>query len=128
MGDPFGIQKTLRGPVPRLPYADIKTLALGPAYELSLVICGDHLARSLNKKYREKTYAANVLSFPLGKMEGEIFLNLRAAEREAHKYGVPLRARLALLFIHGLFHLKGLAHGAAMERSEQQVLKRLHLD
>ncbi len=100
---------------------------LGKTYELSLVVCGDKLARSINKKYRNKIYAANVLSFPLSKNEGEIFLNVRCAEREARKYGVKVHNRLALLFVHGLFHLKGLKHGDKMEVQERKILKQFGL-
>lgn len=100
---------------------------LGAKYQLSLVVCGDTLARSINIKYRKKDYSPNVLSFPLDKNEGEIFLNIRKAEREAKEYGVPLRERLALLYVHGLFHLKGLDHGDKMERAEQTALKRFRL-
>ena len=102
----------------------MKKHVLGDSYELSLVICGDTLARAMNRKYRKKGYAANVLSFPLSKKEGEIFLNVRAAEREASKYGVSASDRAALLFVHGLFHLKGLKHGTQMEAAERRVLKR----
>lgn len=108
----------------RLPFEKMLAITLGNNYELSLVICGDALARSINKKYRGKTYAANVLSFPLSKGEGEIFLNVRCAEREAKKYGVSKQNRLALLFVHGLFHLKGMKHGEKMEREEQKILKK----
>ena len=93
-------------------------------YELSLVICGDTLARSMNRRYRKKTYAANVLSFPLGLQEGEMFLNAQAAAREAKKYGVPLRARFVLLFAHGCLHLKGMRHGAKMEKLERKMLRK----
>lgn len=107
----------------RLPFAAMKQKVLGDSYELSLVVCGDKLARAMNKKYRKKAYAANVLSFPLSKKEGEIFLNVRAAAREAAAYGVSASARIALLFVHGLFHLKGLAHGRKMEAEERKILK-----
>ncbi|MDP3645759.1 MAG: rRNA maturation RNase YbeY [bacterium] len=113
-----------RGPVPRLPFDVIARKALGPHYELSLVICGDHLARRMNREHREKNYKPNVLSFPLGKHEGEIFLNVHCAEREAHKFGVSVRSHLALLFVHGCFHLKGLNHGKKMEHEEQAMLKK----
>lgn len=102
--------------------------ALGPKYELSLVICGDQLARAMNKEYRDKTYAANVLSFPYSRSEGEIFLNVRQAAREAKRYGVSLQARTALLFVHGLFHLKGLRHGRTMEREERRLLRAFRLE
>jgi rRNA maturation RNase YbeY len=123
----FSIKNTTRGPVPRLPFEAIAHAVLGSKYDLSLVICGDQLARRMNREYRKKSYKPNVLSFPLSKNEGEIFLNVRCAERESRKFDVPLKQRLALLFVHGLFHLKGLDHGQKMERNEQAILKRFGL-
>ena len=101
---------------------------LGAGYELSLVICGDKLAQRMNKEYRKKTYYPNVLSFPLSKSEGEIFLNVRKAAREAREFRVPLKSRLALLYVHGLYHLKGLDHGTKMERLEAATLKKFRLN
>lgn len=113
----FDIRKTIRGSVPRIPFEAIAKHVLDSRYELSLVICGDDLAQRMNATYRKKTYRPNVLSFPLDKTSGEIFLNLRCAEREAKKYSISVRNRFALLFVHGLYHLKGLDHGDAMERA-----------
>lgn len=96
---------------------------LGRRYELSLVICGDKLARRMNQEYRKKNYKPNVLSFPLSKNEGEIFLNVRAAAREARRYKVSLPDRLSFLFVHGCFHLKGLSHGRIMEGQEQRIVR-----
>src|SRR3990167_2810110 len=77
----------------RIPFEEIAQAVLGKNYELSLVICGDNLARRMNREYRlpslklrqasKKNYSPNVLSFPLSKTEGEIFLNVRAAARGA---------------------------------------------
>jgi len=122
------IRTTVKSTIPKLPFERLAETVLGHNYELSIVVCGDKLARKVNKKYRNKTYAANVLSFPLSKTEGEIFLNVRTAEREAKKYGVTLKQRLALLYVHGLFHLKGLEHGDQMEMEEQKILKNYQLD
>jgi probable rRNA maturation factor len=99
-------------------------LILGPHYDLSLVVCGDSLAQEMNAKYRKKTYSPNVLSFPYSKTEGEIFLNVRKAEREARAAGVSLRLRMAVLFVHGCFHLKGYRHGLTMERQETRILRK----
>jgi len=123
----FDIKKTIRGTTPSIPFEKIATDVLGRRYELSLVVCGDTLAQKMNKKYRNKSYSPNVLSFPIEKKSGEIFLNVRSAEREARKYNVPLRSRMALLFVHGLFHLKGLSHGARMENAEQRILTKFKL-
>ncbi len=107
-----------------MPFKEIAEHVLGTTYELSLVICGDTLAQRMNAQYRKKTYKPNVLSFPLDKASGEIFLNLRCTEREAKKYGVSVRDRFALLFVHGLWHLKGFDHGSTMERHERDTLKK----
>ncbi len=120
----FSVRKTIRGQVPRLPFEKMAKDILGGSYELSLVICGDALSKRMNETYRKKSYKPNVLSFPISTHEGEIFLNLRCAAREAKKYGTSLQKRLALLFVHGCFHLKGLSHGAKMQKEELHALKK----
>jgi probable rRNA maturation factor len=122
------IKKTIRHTVPDLPYEDIARAILGSQYELSLVICADKLAQKMNIKYRKKDYFPNVLSFPYSKSEGEIFLNVRKAEREARQFDVSLKARLALLFVHGCFHLAGHKHGGTMERLEQKILRKFNVN
>jgi rRNA maturation RNase YbeY len=127
-----GIRSTLR-PAPflkgagRLPFEAMAKAVLGPTYELSLVLCGDRLAQKINKTYRNKSYYPNVLSFELDADNGEIFLNVRKAEREARQLGIPPRKRAALLYVHGLFHLKGMKHSDTMERQEQKILRKFAL-
>ena len=126
----ISIKKTFRGHVPAIPFERVARYALSasyPRYELSLVLCGDALARKLNKKHRHKTYAANVLSFPLSSLEGEIFLNVGAATREARRFRTSTKKRVALLFVHGLLHLKGLQHGRTMDTREQKILREFDL-
>ena len=120
----FASKRTLRGPVPNIPFEKMAGAVLGARYELSLVICGDTLARRMNTTYRKKTYSPNVLSFPLNKNEGEIFLNARLAKREARQFGMSVQDRLAHLFVHGCFHLKGLKHGRIMDDKERRILRR----
>ncbi len=127
------IKTTIRGSVPRIPFEEIARSVLGGTYELSLVICGDRLARRINIETRKKKYAPNVLSFELDTAEGEIFLNLRKAEREARHLGVSLKDRVAHLFVHGLYHLKGHDHMSDkaadhMEALEQKTLRAFALD
>jgi probable rRNA maturation factor len=105
-------------------YQAIAEAILGKKFELSVVLCGDALARKMNITYRKKTYAPNVLSFPLSNNEGELFLNFRKATREAHSYSIPLRERLMYLYVHGCFHLKGLDHSDEMEKEEARIMKR----
>lgn len=118
------IRNTTRSTTPRIPFEKIAWEILPKDYALSIVICGDVLSRRINRAYRKKEYAPNVLSFPIGKNEGEIFLNIRKAEREAKQFGMLARKRIAHLFVHGCFHLKGYDHGATMDKHEAHILKK----
>lgn len=119
------ISRTIRGPIPHVPFDRIAHETVGADYHLSLVLCADTLARRINRSYRQKSYSPNVLSFNLSKNEGEIFLNVRKAEREAKSAGTTARARTALLFVHGCLHLAGYRHGRKMEDGEDKILRRL---
>lgn len=128
MGSPsIDIKTTIRGTVPRIPFEEIAHAVLGEKYSLSLVICGDKLSKRINTEYRNKTYYPNVLSFPLDKNEGEIFLNIRKAAREARQMDITTTKRAALLYVHGLFHLKGMDHSDRMEAEEQRILRQFNL-
>lgn len=113
--------------LPTIPYAAIAQSVLGKDYDLTLTICGDKLAQRMNVQYRKKTYKPNVLSFPYDKKTGEIFLNVRCAQREAKKGGVSLRNRIGLLFVHACWHLMGHDHGVTMERREHSTLRTFKL-
>jgi probable rRNA maturation factor len=120
---PVGIHTTVNNPTPHLPFDDMKDRVLGSTYELSLVLVGDMLSRRLNREHRGKDYPADVLAFPLSRSDGEIFINVPAAERAAKMSDTKPRNYIAYLFIHGLLHLKGLQHGSTMERKEAALLR-----
>ncbi|NCN52243.1 rRNA maturation RNase YbeY [Candidatus Parcubacteria bacterium] len=112
---------------PKLPYEKIKNDILGSSYNLSLVFIGKTRAQSLNKTYRKKSYVPNVLSFPIEKSVGEIFITPEVAQREAKKHDLSYSGYIGFLFIHGLLHLKGLAHGDTMEKAEKRFISKYRL-
>ena len=105
-----------------IPFTRLKNSALGQDFELSLVFIDNIFSRRLNKKYRGKNKPANILSFPLSKKSGEIFIDLVTAKKEARKFEMSFRDFVTFLFIHGLLHLKGMRHGDTMERAEKKIL------
>lgn len=109
----FSITNLTKQKLSNLPWRRIAEGVLGKKYELSLVLAGNGLMKKLNKTYRNKNKSASVLSFPLSRKEGEIFINL------SQKKHSPL-----YLFIHALFHLKGFEHNARMEREEKKLMKK----
>lgn len=106
-----------------LPFLEIKDDILGKHYQLSVALVGETRARAINKQSRNKSYAPNVLSFPLTRNVGEVYLCPTVAEKEAASFGHSKRKHLIFLYIHGLLHLKGLDHGRKMEALEEAYLK-----
>ena len=123
----FSITKTIKGnpAVSRLPFINLKNKVLGKNYNLGLVFIGDKLSKKLNKEYRNKDKKANILSFPLTKNEGEIFINIKETKRQSKVFGKSFDDFLKYLFIHGLLHLKGYEHSSKMESEEQKILRNL---
>lgn len=105
-----------------IPFTRLKNLVLGKNFNLSLVFTYPDHSRELNKKYRKKNKPANILSFPLSKKSGEIFIDLITTKKDAKKFQMSFKDFVTLLFIHGLLHLKGMRHGDTMERREKKLL------
>jgi probable rRNA maturation factor len=88
--------------------------------------------RQLNRDFRGRDYATNVLTFDYARapVEADIVLCLPVIDREARQQGKALRAHLAHLVIHGTLHAQGHDHetatdAARMERLETCLLARL---
>jgi probable rRNA maturation factor len=102
------------------------------ALDLSVVLLGEKNATALNKQYRNKEYAPNVLSFPAKELGlGEIVLCPSVIRKESTKYGIVFKDHLAFMLIHGVLHLLGYDHekdkqAKVMEQKEQQYLSLVH--
>jgi probable rRNA maturation factor len=95
--------------------------------------------RALNRHYRGKDYATNVLSFPVELPEGvnlpllgDLVICAPVVAKEALDQGKPLSAHYAHLTVHGVLHLLGLDHedereAEAMEQLERDILAGLGL-
>ncbi|HYL88530.1 MAG TPA: rRNA maturation RNase YbeY [Burkholderiales bacterium] len=88
---------------------------------LTIRIVGAREGRSLNRRYRRRDYPTNVLSFHTH----DIVLCHPVIAREAREQGKSVRAHYAHLVVHGMLHLRGLAHGKRMEAREIRLLRRL---
>ena len=117
----FTITNKTKSTLPSVPFGKIKNTALGKDYSLSLVFVGEKKSSKLNFSYRGQDKPTNILSFPLDKKNGEIFITLKVAKKQAKSFNRKLDNFLAFLFIHGLMHLKGYSHGATMERAEAKL-------
>lgn len=121
------VSYSIRTPWDTTGFKAIVDHVLGPRYTLSVVLVGDKKARTLNRAHRKKDSPANVLSFPLTDIEGEIYINVPKAKREAKEFGLTPKQHVRYLLIHGCFHLKGYTHGGTMEEAEDALVERFVL-
>lgn len=81
--------------------------------ELTIRIVDEAEGRALNKAYRDKDYATNVLTFPLTEephLRGDIVICAPVVVAEALAQHKPLAAHYAHLTVHGILHLHGYDH------------------
>lgn len=75
--------------MPDFDYKAIKEAVLGRDYNLGLVICSPEEIKKHNLIYRNKNTPTDILSFPLSKDEGEIYICPEEARKEAKKFDRP---------------------------------------
>ena len=112
----------------------------------SVTIVDNNRIHELNKEYRDKDSATDVLSFPLGengeydidedngcKLLGDIVISMERAMEQAELYGHSLQREVAYLTVHSMLHLLGYDHEAGgleavrMREKEEAVLIQLGL-
>ncbi len=110
----------------------IDAAATGDA-RITVRLVGLDEGRTLNREYRGKDYATNVLTFVLDEgavREGDLALCAPVVSREARAQGKAVLAHYAHLTVHGVLHLQGHEHerepdAAEMEKLETRILRRL---
>lgn len=86
----------------------------------------------LNREFRGKDYATNVLSFPYetDHVVGDLVLCVPVVLRESREQHKPAAAHFAHMIVHGMLHLQGYDHeagkreAARMETKEREILAR----
>jgi probable rRNA maturation factor len=106
---------------------------------VNVLFTSDAELRILNRDFRGKDAATNVLSFPAVATPlpdgseihlGDIALAFETVQREAEEQGKPLLHHVSHLIVHGTLHLLGYDHESkeaadAMEQREQNILATL---
>lgn len=107
--------------------------ALTRPAELTVRIVGADEGRALNRDYRRKDYATNVLTFDYQRepvVVADLILCAPVVEREALEQGRSLQAHYAHLLVHGALHAQGHDHetrseAARMEAQESELMRSL---
>jgi probable rRNA maturation factor len=93
---------------------------------LTVAIASDARVRALNKRFRRKDKATDVLSFPADEQGelGDVVIATGVARRQARTAGHSLQTELRVLALHGLLHLLGYDHetdDGRMSRVERRL-------
>ena len=105
--------------------------AVGGDLALTVRLVDEAEAAALNRAYREKDYAPNVLSFPMHTdasvrtgLLGDVVICAAVAEREAAEQNKSRRAHWALLVVHGVLHCCGWEHESAADARRMETLEK----
>ena len=109
--------------------------AVALAGTVDVLLADDRTLRRLNREFRGKDKATDVLSFPAveelaGEHAGDLAISLETAARQAREHGHSLRDEVRVLLLHGLLHLSGMDHETdrgEMAARESELRERLRL-
>jgi probable rRNA maturation factor len=124
-----------RALLPRHRVARWLRAALGAPGQITVRIVGAEEGQALNRDYRGRDYATNVLTFDYGQapvVSADLVLCAPVVEREAAEQGIDVAAHYAHLLVHGALHAQGLDHeleaeAQVMEARESAILLGLGL-
>jgi len=112
-------------------------------WELSILLCDDKTITNLNKQYRNRDEATDILSFNLGEtlreggktvyLPGDIVISLDTLRENSGFFQIPEDEELRRLIIHGILHLDGMDHTGTVEKQsvepmlvlQEEILNRL---
>jgi probable rRNA maturation factor len=96
--------------------------ALADDAEITVRIVGEEEGRALNKAYRKKDYATNVLTFDYAQapvVVADLVLCAPVVAREAKEQGKTLAAHYTHLLVHGTLHAQGWDHETSAADAEE---------
>jgi len=103
------------------------------AYQVTLALTGDAEMRTLNRTWRGKDAATNVLSFRAGDdlrepgLLGDVVLAYETTLKEAREQSIALQDHVAHLVVHGVLHLLGFDHATDEDAERMENLERTAL-
>jgi probable rRNA maturation factor len=102
-------------------------VSLPKSAEITLCFVLEDESKELNRRYRNKAYPTNVLSFHLHEdpdhVVGDLVLCLPVIQKECIEYNQTLHMRIAHLVVHGVLHLQGYDHANEIDAQEMEGLE-----
>ena len=96
--------------------------------KIHVILVNDEYITDLNRRYRHVEGSTDVLAFDLGssersdgEAEGEIYVSLDRAQRQAMDLNIPMAEESVRLIVHGLLHLSGYDHEKGGEAKKRML-------
>lgn len=134
------VDAALRGLIRRAVGAALRYEGYERPVEVSVTLTDNEGIRELNREYRDKDSATDVLSFPMfddagdeRDVLGDIVISLERAAAQAQEYGHTLTREVAFLTVHSVLHLLGYDHEtgpedeAEMFAKQKEILERMEI-
>ncbi len=99
--------------------------------ELTIVFVNDKEMKRLNKKFLSRTGTTDVISFRLDdhrNIEGEVYVNVDQAERQAREFHIRNRTEVGRLVVHGVLHVIGYEDDTTSKRKVMHTLEDKYLE
>lgn len=121
-------EKLSRGLIDPVLRKIIKLCGIRKHIAVGVIIVGERRMRALNRIYRHKDRATNILAFPsLGKDAGDagdIILCYPVIAREARQFYISKEKHIERLLIHGFLHLLGFDHMQSKDAKKMETMEK----
>ncbi len=122
--------ETLRNETKRI--AEYVLTKEGRKAEIGIVFVDEIKIKDLNRNFLKHDFVTDVISFPLdeteGVVEGEVYVCIDQAVRQARQYGVSMHREVFRLVIHGILHLLGYDDSTPRKKSVMKQKEDAYLE
>ena len=102
------------------------------SYDVNVIFTSDIHLSDLKKEFFSKDQWTDVIAFPLQRdskfIEGEIYISIPTAKKNANLFKEPYKKELGRLIIHGLLHLLGIEDKSIEQKKKMTILEEKFLE
>ena len=102
------------------------------SYDVSIIFTSDIHLSDLKKEFFSKNQWTDVIAFPLQRdskfIEGEIYISIPTAKKNANSFKEPYKKELGRLVIHGSLHLLGIEDNSTEQKKKMTILEEKFLE
>ncbi|OGY86853.1 MAG: rRNA maturation RNase YbeY [Candidatus Kerfeldbacteria bacterium RIFOXYA2_FULL_38_24] len=107
--------------------ATAKVVHIPQDFVFSVAVVSSPIMKNINRQYRQKAQATDVLSFKYQHHAGEIILSADFIRQQAKAHHHAVRTEAAFLLIHGILHIMGYDHERSYQAAQNMQKKEIKI-